>query len=795
MALSETDKQKLTAQQQAEIQSLTNKWNEVEAQYKKAQASGNTALANQLNQQKSDLHTQAEAIRSNAGYSGGSDGSQNVATNKGSNGYQSLNSKVYAPLNSSIAAATPVKDQYGNSVRTASKEAVDATQALKAEQVQNQVDYINKNPDAVKSFGSGEFMDLYGNVMTTAPNGTQVAIKDLVNVGPTATYTYNADKANAAKAQGYTVVESEYLGKPAWRIEGVKRTTPEGTSGADESLLSDTAYAALLYERQQYNTAQAAYQAAQKSGDTAAMAAAQQAMDAAHLNAERLRSNTWLGGYSGGADGSMYIDYKMEAAKGTMPAYSESTQRFLDAKGMDYTLPSWQQEAEEGEKPAASTPSHSSGSNAGSLPSTSAPSLGGTTGGGSVGTGNFTVNDYSQYLNDMYKAKQQAAIAALEAAYQQNLNSINRAGVGLAEAYQNARNQTAGASELAKRNFAQYAAASGLNTGAAGQAELARNVALMGNLNTINTQEAQSVADLELQKADAEVSYNNAIAQAEASGNYELANALYQEKVRYETAVNEAIQQQWQNALAQYQLQYQAYRDSVADSQWERQFENSLAQQNWQNAYYEQQYQDSMTQQNWENAMALQQYQNALAQQQYENLFNQAKYNNSLKEDSGTDEKSKMSLSDAKALFEDGVFTAEALQAFYDAGWSDSAIYSKYGYNPSAAREQEELAATIPDNIRNMLMTNFPGGFITGANRWQSWVDKYGEDALKAAGFAYGGSGTHENLTSIRNNAKSLWADTKDGGVVADYLNARVNAGQITEQEAESIAKEILSGG
>lgn len=183
-----------------------------------------------------------------------------------------------------------------------------------------------------------------------------------------------------------------------------------------------------------------------------------------------------------------------------------------------------------------------------------------------------TVSDNSSWLEDMYAAKKRSALAQLDNAYQKNVNAINRAGEGIGTQYQNARNQAAGASELAARNFNEYAAASGLNSGAGGQAELARNVALQNNLNDISTQESSTLADLELQRANAETEYNNAIAQAEATGDYELAAALYQEKVRVEEAlINQQIQQ-FQMDLQKYQLGYQADRDAVSDSQWQQQF-------------------------------------------------------------------------------------------------------------------------------------------------------------------------------------------------------------------------------
>ena len=195
--------------------------------------------------------------------------------------------------------------------------------------------------------------------------------------------------------------------------------------------------------------------------------------------------------------------------------------------------------------------------------------------GSNVGTGGSggQVNDLSDYLEEMYAAQRKAALASIESAYQQNLNAISRAGQGLDSRYQAARNQAAGASALAGRNFAEYAAAYGLGSGAAGQAELARNVALQNDLNSLNTEEANVYADLELQKANAETNYNAAIAEAEASNNSQLAAALYQEKVRVQNELIAQQQQLFENSLAERQFQYQQQQAQIANDQWQQAFD------------------------------------------------------------------------------------------------------------------------------------------------------------------------------------------------------------------------------
>lgn len=174
-----------------------------------------------------------------------------------------------------------------------------------------------------------------------------------------------------------------------------------------------------------------------------------------------------------------------------------------------------------------------------------------------------SASNYSSYLNDFYRAKEEAALAALEEAYNQNAAALDAAEEKLDPTYQTAKNQTAGTSEREKRNFAEYAAASGLNSGTSGQAELARGVTLQNNLNTLNQAQANAHADLELQRTQARSEYNAAIASARAEGEYQLAAALYQEAVRVDEALCSA-------ALSQAGLGYQQYQTNLAAQQYEQ---------------------------------------------------------------------------------------------------------------------------------------------------------------------------------------------------------------------------------
>ena len=116
------------------------------------------------------------------------------------------------------------------------------------------------------------------------------------------------------------------------------------------------------------------------------------------------------------------------------------------------------------------------------------------------------------------------------------------------------------------------------NSGAGGQAELARNVTLQNNLNDINTAEAEVYADLELQLANAETEYNNAIAQAEASNDFALAESLYQEKVRVQQELVNQQMQQYQMDLQNRQLAFQQQQAEIANQQWQQQFDYGVEQ-------------------------------------------------------------------------------------------------------------------------------------------------------------------------------------------------------------------------
>ena len=62
-------------------------------------------------------------------------------------------------------------------------------------------------------------------------------------------------------------------------------------------------------------------------------------------------------------------------------------------------------------------------------------------------------NNYSSYINDLYSAKESAALSELESAYNNNVATLDASKATIAPTYQASRNQTAATSEQEKRNF------------------------------------------------------------------------------------------------------------------------------------------------------------------------------------------------------------------------------------------------------------------------------------------------------------------------------------------------------
>ena len=144
----------------------------------------------------------------------------------------------------------------------------------------------------------------------------------------------------------------------------------------------------------------------------------------------------------------------------------------------------------------------------------------------------FDIGDGSDYLKELYAKKVAAELAALKSAYEQNTATLDASRAQIAPVYDIARNSAANQNALSRGRFQEMAVANGLNTGTTGQAALAQDVVLQQNLSQIDREQAEKTAAIDLQRSQLDTEYRNAIAKAEATGDAELANALYEEYVR-----------------------------------------------------------------------------------------------------------------------------------------------------------------------------------------------------------------------------------------------------------------------
>lgn len=194
-------------------------------------------------------------------------------------------------------------------------------------------------------------------------------------------------------------------------------------------------------------------------------------------------------------------------------------------------------------------------------------STGGTSGGGSG-------YDLSEWLKKQYASALEGELAGLKDAYEKNNARLDDEEARLSGIYDPQRNRIAAQNALAKRVWDERAAANGLSSGANGQAELARSSVMQRDLASIGEEEANARADVSLRKKNLTIEYTNAITQARANGQAELAKALYNELVRVQGLEREDQIRESEKALkqAQAKMEYdlalkQMEADSAASSQ------------------------------------------------------------------------------------------------------------------------------------------------------------------------------------------------------------------------------------
>lgn len=298
-------------------------------------------------------------------------------------------------------------------------------------------------------------------------------------------------------------------------------------------------------------------------------------MDAAHAAAEALRAQQ---GYSGGTDGAQYIPLSGagQAPAQQAPAQHQATGTYVD-RGLSADDKArvedlqhrWQAgkaagasqeelDALHAQAEAIRNPYGYSGGADGSEFNAFEVE-------GPVKAGMRGPTSQSAYLDSLYAAQREAALAALKAAYEQNVIDIDAQGAKIPALYQGARNRTAATAQQEKAGFNEYAAAQGLNSGAGGQAALSMANQNAANMSAINQQEAGAINDLETTRLKISTGYQNDIAQAIAQGDIARAQALYQEAVRVD---NGLVQQSMAQADENYR--YWAANNTIGQQTYEQ---------------------------------------------------------------------------------------------------------------------------------------------------------------------------------------------------------------------------------
>ena len=141
----------------------------------------------------------------------------------------------------------------------------------------------------------------------------------------------------------------------------------------------------------------------------------------------------------------------------------------------------------------------------------------------------YSTSGQGQAINDMYDAKKESQLTQLESAYQQSRSEAQAARDRLPGQYRQQANDLSAQYERNRRNFNLQAEASGLNTGAASQAALARNSAYQRDMGALRTSQAEAMAEADRGLADLERQYQANVSSAIADNDYQRAQALMNE--------------------------------------------------------------------------------------------------------------------------------------------------------------------------------------------------------------------------------------------------------------------------
>ena len=168
-----------------------------------------------------------------------------------------------------------------------------------------------------------------------------------------------------------------------------------------------------------------------------------------------------------------------------------------------------------------------------------------------------TYQAQTQVVEDAYDAARELQLAQLKTAYDANMAALEASRGSIPQVYAAGRNATAAAARRENQAFNEYAAASGLNTGAGGQVRLAQSNQLQSDLSALSRAESDAQREAQLAIDQLRVAYQNDVAAAMAQGEYQKAAALLDEyRAQEQSIVNTAAAQADENYRG-YSVNYQ----------------------------------------------------------------------------------------------------------------------------------------------------------------------------------------------------------------------------------------------
>ena len=132
-------------------------------------------------------------------------------------------------------------------------------------------------------------------------------------------------------------------------------------------------------------------------------------------------------------------------------------------------------------------------------------------------------------INEIYDAQRKAREEELKAAYDRSMSDYEAARAKIAPEYQKQANDLSVQYERNRQNFNNQAAATGINSGVASQAALARGGEYQRDFGNLRTAEANATAEADRQMANLTAEYQANIRAALAENDYKKAQALLDE--------------------------------------------------------------------------------------------------------------------------------------------------------------------------------------------------------------------------------------------------------------------------